>query len=727
MSVRTVSASPTTSNAGLNTKSLTSSTSTISSGSVTPWVRNSQWLTLPTVSDTEQKVVGLYAIQENANFIALTCSGAYTVNWGDGTIQNFASGVTAYYEYSYTNSAFDGTLTNEGYKQAIVTVMPQSGQNLTSFNIVVKHNQSGLQNGYSTGWLDLTLSLPNCTTLTIGNGSGTSTVIHGFLDQVTILNHAVTSMSNMFFGCTSLQSVPLFNTATVTDMSNMFNGCGSLQSVPLFNTVAVTNMNNMFNNCRRLLSVPLFNTVAVTNMSSMFIGCISLQSVPLLNTVAVTNMNNMFNACRQLETIPLFNTGATTSMSSMFNGCVSLKSVPLFNTAAVADMSGMFTNCTALQSVPLFNTGAVTNINSMFNTCRQLETIPLFNTGAVTNMNNMLANCNSLQSVPLFNTGAVTNISGLFANCSSLQSVPLFNTVAVTNMSTMFSGCVSLKSVPLFNTAAVTNMSNMFNGCSLLQSVPLFNTAAVTNMSDMFNGCSSLQSVPSFNTGAVTTSTQMFISCFGLSRIQVTGMRVSFSTANCKLSSTALNEIFTNLTPVTTTQTLTITSNYGVDSVVTKSVTTTAQSLTVPMAVTSDLVVGEFVTGVGTGITTGVSVASDVAANTFTLTNHGLTNGKSVSFSTLGTTTGISAWTIYFVVNATANTFQVSLTDGGAAIDLTGTNASLNARYPSIITAITPGVSITLDTPAATSASTTLSFRSLNSSTALLKNWTITF
>jgi hypothetical protein len=143
------------------------------------------------------------------------------------------------------------------------------------------------------------------------------------------------------------------------------------------------------------------------------------------------------------------------------------------------------------------------------------------------------------------------------------------------------------------------------------------------------------------------------------------------------------------------------------------------------MAVTSDLTVGEFVTGTGTGITTGVSVTSDVAADTFTLVNHGLTDGKRVSFSTLGTTTGISAWTIYFVVSATADTFQVALTDGGAAIDLTGTNATLNARYPSVITAITPSVSVTLDTPAATSGATTLTFRLLNSSTALLKNWTV--
>lgn len=65
------------------------------------------------------------------------------------------------------------------------------------------------------------------------------------------------------------------------------------------------------------------------------------------------------------------------------------------------------------------------------------------------------------------------------------------------------------------------------------------------------------------------------------------------------------------------------------------------------------------------------------AAVTFTgagdlvnLTAHGYINGDLVSFATIVTTTGIVINTNYYVVGATANTFQVSLTSGGSAINL---------------------------------------------------------
>ena len=55
------------------------------------WVRPSDWLPLPSVSDSEQKFVGLHAIFEDANFVALRCQAAYTVDWGDGVVENFTS------------------------------------------------------------------------------------------------------------------------------------------------------------------------------------------------------------------------------------------------------------------------------------------------------------------------------------------------------------------------------------------------------------------------------------------------------------------------------------------------------------------------------------------------------------------------------------------------------------------------------------------------------------
>ena len=50
---------------------------------------------------------------------------------------------------------------------------------------------------------------------------------------------------------------------------------------------------------------------------------------------------------------------------------------------------------------------------------------------------------------------------------------------------------------------------------------------------------------------------------------------------------------------------------------------------------------------------------------------HGLVDGTRVMFDTVVTTTGIVTNTSYYVVNATADTFQVALTPGGAVLPLT--------------------------------------------------------
>lgn len=556
-----------------------------------PWVRNPSWLSLPTVGDTDQKFVGLVAVYPESNFLALTAAGAYTVDWGDGVVENIAAGVQANHEYSFTDADLantnapvtltdvgdlitrtahgysdgmlvifynivsttgittgqyyyvinatantfqvsatvggsvvalttNGTATLLPYKQAIVTVTPQAEQSLTALDLNVKNSTSGLQ-AYETGWLDMALGSPNFTStgLSIAGNSATQNVRFRLVEQVVIKN-----------------------LGNVTDMSYRFNTMTSLRSVPLFNTASVTNMAGMFNECRNLQEIPLFNTASVTDMNTMFSNCISLLTVPLFNTSAVTNMSGMFGVCTKLQSVPLFNTSSVTNMSLMFYFCASLQTVPLYNTALVTDMNNMFSNAYTLEQVPLFNTASVTNMNSMFSSC--------FN----------------LRNVPLFNTASVTNMTSMFSTCISLQSVPLFNTAAVTLMTSMFNGCSSLDNIPLFNTALVTNMRSTFANCLSLTTVPLLNTAAVTDMQQTFSGSTSLQSIPALVVTAVSSSgffTSIFSNCFNLARIEAKNFRFTFSVANCKLSSTALNEIYTNL-PTVTGQTITVTGNYGV-------------------------------------------------------------------------------------------------------------------------------------------------------------------
>lgn len=67
--------------------------------------------------------------------------------------------------------------------------------------------------------------------------------------------------------------------------------------------------------------------------------------------------------------------------------------------------------------------------------------------------------------------------------------------------------------------------------------------------------------------------------------------------------------------------------------------------------------------------------SADVTANTITSNGHGLVNtDRVILFNVVGETipTGITEGGAYFVVGSATDTFQIALTSGGAAVDLTG-------------------------------------------------------
>ncbi len=80
--------------------------------------------------------------------------------------------------------------------------------------------------------------------------------------------------------------------------------------------------------------------------------------------------------------------------------------------------------------------------------------------------------------------------------------------------------------------------------------------------------------------------------------------------------------------------------------------------------------------------TAGISVTFTDIGDLVTWATHGLSNGWSVIFTTITTTTGISTLTNYYVVGATTNTFQVAATVGGSAITLTtdGTGTAIGIK-----------------------------------------------
>lgn len=584
-----------------------------------PWTRNPSWLTLPVVSDTDEKFVGLHAVWPANIWAAVRCQGDYTVDWGDGSVINYSSNVLADHYYDSTNPllantnapvtlvdagdlverTFHGytnnttvrffnitgttglnegveyyvinatannfqvsntilgsavTLTGNGsaallpYEQAIVIITPQVGSNITLFDMGVRYANSNISasanlfSGYSTGWLDIDMSLPSLTStgLRISTNNWVFTdedeyyLRYDNLERAVIRNTGnLTTAQSLFDGMKNIRVVELPTTSNIANLNFTFYNCYSLSNVNLFDTSKATSMYYMMNSCFNLRQLPLFNTSNVTSFSSAFEACTSLKEFPPLNTVngkffsgmfTSTNLttiplldtsngssfSNMFVNSR-IEKVPLLNLSNAKTTSSMFYGCKNLNEVPLFNTSNVSDMSYMFYDCRSLRSIPTFNTCNVTSMGNMFTLCSRLVDVPLFDMSNVSTASNMFRNCTALRQVPNFNVPNLQTAAFMFDGCSSLVKAPAFrNSSNISTLENTFNNCKSLVSIELFDTSNVSTMLNTFNGCSSLATVPLFDTRRVSTFQSTFQDCASLSAVPLFNTSNTTVFANMF-------------------------------------------------------------------------------------------------------------------------------------------------------------------------------------------------------------------------
>jgi len=745
------------------------------------WVRPSDWLAITPPTSPEQKIIMLIAIYESEpNNIAFLFSGNHTIDWGDGTIENFSSAVQANHSYNYS-SISAGTISSRGYKQVIITVTPQGGANLTSLNFRTKHPSINSTVSGCMPILEMHISAPYATTVALGY-IYVSTMVARMCEYVNIVNLAailntdslfaefaglrkveianlnpnITDTGAMFYGCISLQTVPYFVTSNVTNVGNMFSYCQSLKQVPLYDLGKCTGMAYTFRNCYNLKQIPLFDTKNVTSMISTFEFCTSIKKIPLLNTRKVTNMASMCAYTYSLEEFPLLDMENVTSTASMFYASRSLQYFPKCNLRNVTSTSSMFDGCTSLRHCEDLNLEKCTNINSMFSNCYSLTHAPNLNTPLVTNAGSLFSSCMSLKYLGTLTLSAATrtdytfygnanlkeipatldfrnstNYDNMFGACANITSFPAFDTTKCTNMNRMFFACTNLSGLPLFNTQNNTLMTYMFYGCTSLTDLPSFNTQLVTDMSNAFIGCAHLRSVGNMNVSAVTLFTNTFNGCTNLTTGTLSGTTKSIDYSSTMLSLSALNNVFNGL-GTSASQTITITNAFGATginaAVSVASVTTTAGSISATTSSSvASLSAGMQITGTGTPLTTGIAVTFTDAGDLVNLAAHGLSNNDDVAFSVITTTTGIVINRIYYVVNANLNDFQVAATPGGTALPLT-TNGSGTLKYRSNIASIATGSpnTIVCSRPLVSSATNTLSFRTLPTGTALMKGWTVT-
>lgn len=488
------------------------------------WNRPNYWIPLPAVSRSEQKIVGLFGVFKGAsgatgasadsNWVAFTCRGAYVVDWGittparpNGFTQAFADNTRAQFQYNY-NDLPDSTTTPLGYRQAIITITPQAGQNLTT----ALFNQMPTGLSFSAvqfpEWLEFRLSVPNMTALAFASLNHLKQV--EFIGPTNI-SYAFAAGTAPFLGCLGLERIIGTEwTTNLTDGIRMFSNCLSLRTLPLLDTRKMTTQYAMFNECYSLHTFPCINTSKLTSFSYFMLNAYALVELPFLNTSSATAMNAFLAGSRSLESIPPLDCSKVTNFGVEY---------------------GMFQS-SGIKKLPFINTSSGTNFSNMFNGCNRLKEIPLLNTSKGENFNAFIANSGIITLPPIDTSKGRSFYQFAFQN-GVLKNLP----------GLCFAGVTGHPRDILGNGAGA--FTYFLGNCNSLVQIPDW------DFSHIAHGPTSASGI-----GATGPFSMMFgdFSSYFSSAVRVMGIKGiqrSINLTSQTLSPTQLNNIFTNLRGVT--------------------------------------------------------------------------------------------------------------------------------------------------------------------------------
>lgn len=357
------------------------------------WSRNTEWLSMPKLTaGVDEAVHGLHPVFDvDSNYVALLCEGDYTVDWGDGNIEYFLSGVKAehIYDYSDVSDSTEFSFAGGTARQTIIKITPQSGNQLTKIDFSQSHTDDSSNNNQ---FLDISVCAANVTDLRFRNSRS--------LERVKNVECGIlTTAANMFYFCYSLQVVGVFDISGSTSGANMFRECRALRVAPSFVMSSLTSVNSMFRQCYALVEVPLFDTSNCTNAGSFFQDCTSLTEVPLLNLSLATNIASLFRGCRALKKLPLIIFSAASSADNIFQNCEALCEIPLFNFSNVSSFSNAFNQCLNLQVIPNIYMSSASSTSNAFNNCISLKKATVQNLSISTSFNNCLMGTSELDEL----------------------------------------------------------------------------------------------------------------------------------------------------------------------------------------------------------------------------------------------------------------------------------------------------------------------------------------
>jgi surface protein len=247
----------------------------------------------------------------------------YTIDWGDGTTENFTTITNPNHTYS-DGLSISRTVKITGAYAGIMLSPLKSLASITKFGnwaptslyrLFLLDRRAGSDYPSNIGDWDVS----------------TVTSFKQMFYRATYFNSdisgwdvsAATDMTGMFFLVSSFnQNIGSWDTSNVTTFYQMFRGASSFnQNIGSWDTSSVTVMTQMLANTTSFnQNIGSWDTSSVTTMGAMFSYATSFnQNIGSWNTSNVTNFQNMFQAASSFnQNIGSWNTSNVTSFRGMF-------------------------------------------------------------------------------------------------------------------------------------------------------------------------------------------------------------------------------------------------------------------------------------------------------------------------------------------------------------------------------------------------------------------------
>ena len=205
------------------------------------------------------------------------------------------------------------------------------------------------------------------------------------------------SMYRSFFQCSNMDitatDVPII-TAAATNWEYAFSNCSSVTSIPLFDTSACTNFRSTFATMTSLTAFPRIDVSSATSLISTFSNLYYVNEFSTIDTSTITNFSSTWYALGTSSSMtepPLFDTSAAVTFASVFSHCSTFTSIPAFDLSNATNTNRAFTNCTSLVTVLLMDLSKSTNVDYMFQTCALITSLPLFNLASIVSATGFLS------------------------------------------------------------------------------------------------------------------------------------------------------------------------------------------------------------------------------------------------------------------------------------------------------------------------------------------------